>query len=197
MALVQLTFNGFSGGANWFTFHWFTNDGVVADLQQLAEGERDLLNSTVGPTFTTSWAMARMTALYWPNFNVNPLPAIPLDVVDMSGGDPTDPQAARQTMLVEFKTNLAKPAPQKKRCFVGRYGEGNSASGIPSTVITTALTTWAAAHLLPTTVNGHIFTPCVLRKNVLGQVTDAPGLVNYLINQKWAFVRSRDTGRGI
>lgn len=201
MPILELTYNGYSGSANWFSFYYETSDGTTSDIQDLCQNARDQLNGEVGAVLNNSFAMSRMTVMWWPSLTSPALPKFTVAVTPMSGLDVSTPLASRQTVLVEFKTNLAKPAPQKKRCFVGRYGELGNDNGFPTGDVTDALTAWAEQMLIPVLRNGHTFTPVAIRKVIDADhhvvVTESEPIASYLPPTKWAFVRTRDAGRGI
>lgn len=200
-AFVKLTFRGNSPSANWFTFCWSTENGTPSDLQDLANLERDTFNGEFASFLSPNYSLSLMTAIWWPNFDTVALPTISLPVTPVVGTDTGNDLDPRQTLMLEFKTQLAKPAPQKKRCFIGRYTENRNDAGGPANGVVGNMVDWANSHINPLTPNGHQFNPVSLAlQQTLGGdviVARAANLVSYLLPTGWAWVRSRGVGRGI
>lgn len=198
MAFVTLIHKGTGGGgagASWFTFHWFTSDGVPSEAQTLAEAMRDRLNGNLQAFLSNSWSLGRIDSIWWTGLNVPALPTQVHTVNTIVGAISTDSMSPRQTMMIEFKAFSLKP--NRKRCYIGRYSESqNEATGIPSSALIAAVQGYADDMLTTHNLSGHDYVPVVLRKDAEGRVTAYNQLTSHLVQTKWAFLRSRDVGRG-
>lgn len=200
MPFVRLTFKGNGGGgagASWFTFWWETDDGVPDDCQLLAEGQRNLMETHLDANLSSAWSLGRLDSKWYPTQGMPALPSQVHNVPDFIGNDVSEALAPRQTMLITFKA-FATP-PNEKRCYIGRYGEARNAQpGIPDGQLIAALQAYANAMLQPRSYNAHTFTPVVCRTQPSPDAVIARNdLTQYVINTKWAFLRSRDVGHGV
>jgi len=200
MPFVRLTFKGSGGGgagASWYTFWWETTDGVPSDCQDLAENQRDLLETHMDANLSSAWSLGRLDSKWYPSMFARSLPSQVHNVADLIGNDVSEALAPRQTMLINFKA-FATP-PNTKRIYVGRYGEARNAQpGIPDGQLIAALQSYANAMLQPRSINSHTFTPVVCRTQVdPDAVIESNPLDSWVINTKWAFLRSRDVSHGV
>lgn len=198
MPFVTLIHKGSGGGGagnSWFTFSWYTADGVPTEAQTLAEAMRDRLNGNMDAVLSNVWSIGRIDSLWWTGLNVLPLPTQVHTVTDIVGNDGSEPLAPRQTMLIEFKAFA--PKPNRKRCYIGRYGEANNdTDGTPSSTLIAALQAYGDDMLTTHNLSGHNYVPVVLRKDAQNRVTAYNELTSHLVQNKWAFLRTRDVGRG-
>lgn len=200
MPVVRLTFKGNGGsgaGASWYTFWWETDDGTPDDCQDLAENQRNLLETHMDANLVNAWYMGRLDSKWYPSIGMMALPSQVHNVPDLYGNDVSEALAPRQTMLITFKA-FATP-PNEKRCYIGRYGEARNAQpGVPDGQLIAALQSYANAMLLPRSINAHTYTPIVARTQPSPDAVIATNpLTSYVINTKWAFLRSRDLGHGV
>lgn len=200
-SFVQLTFRGQIPQACWFTFSWSTENGVISDISDLASSERDSFNGEFAGVLSDTFTMNQMSAIWWPAIDTPAFPTQTISVATVTGTDDADELDARQTLMIEFKTFLAKPSPQRKRCFIGRYTEDSNDGGVPAGATTDAFVDWADSHISPLVINTHTFTPVSLQKAQNpegGVVINGFGtLVDYLLPTDWAWMNSRRNAKGI
>lgn len=203
--IVAKGHGGFGAGASWFQ-HWLETDtGDFDDGEALCEGLRGIISSNLITPMSSAFSLARMDWTYWGSLGSIPPPTQVYGFTALVGGEgTTNPLAPRQTMLIEYKT-LSGVIP-RKRLYVGRWSEAhNDSPGVPDSTVVSAVQGYADNTIGELNVNGHawFWTVCRLQRIVgpTGQVHYAPELSSqlssHLVQTKWAFLRTRDIGRGI
>lgn len=199
MPFVNLTFKGQNtqiGSANWFTFGFYTSDGVVTECQTLAEAMRDRFNGNMRDRLSQYYLMNRIDSQWYPSLNSEPFPTQVHTVDDVAGIQVGHQLAPRTTLLIEFKAFSTKP--NRKRCYVGLYTEDvNDPDGTPGSVLISSLQAFGDDMVSPHNLSGHTYSPAVLRISSENRVTAYNILTSHLVSNKWAFLRSRDAGRGL
>lgn len=196
---------GFGAGASWFT-HWLiTSTGDFDDGEDLCEGIRSRIATHLEDVLSDAWSVGRMDWTYWEANSSIPVPTQVFGFTPIIGNDAgSTPLAPRQTMLIEYKT--LNGILSRKRCYIGRYNESmNDTGGTPSSTLVAAIQSYADNTLGELSVNGHpwYFAVARLQKYTAPDTSTfyAPSLAvelsSHLVQTKWAFLRTRDVGRGI
>lgn len=201
MPFLRMIVRGGSGltqGASYFS-HWLRSDnGTLADPPDLADVLRSRIVSTILPELSSYWNCA---AIAWQWFADTQTPGLPEQVAAISpiagGIDTGDPMPARVTMMIQYRA-LAIGL-NRKRIFIGRYNEGqNDGTGSPDGNVLNAVIAYGNQTLGSMSVNGRNWQFGVGRLDPQTNiVTSFQDLVSYAVSDKWAFLRSRDAGRGV
>jgi len=207
-AIVRLTVKGaggFSAGASWFT-HWlYSLTGDENDGADLCDALATRIESHLLAVFSDAWSCGRIDWTFWPDLGEEPYPtqvASPDVMVGLDTGANQLPP--RMCMLIEYKSLTVKP--NRKRLYVGRFNEdANDTTGTPNSTVVSAVQSYADNTLNSMSVNGHDWQFCVVRlaRNVPQPASGFYTPVAYnafsshLVQTKWAYLRTRDIGRGI
>lgn len=205
MRLVVKGGSGLSRGASWFS-HWlYSETGDEDDGPDLCDALISRVSTHLTPVLSDAWNCSRVDWTYWPIQVVQPFPTQSHPITPIVGAvTGTDPLPARMTMLIEYKGLHAKP--NRKRVYVGCYNEGqNESPGRPNGAVFGGIDDYAGATMYSMSVNGHDWQFGIVRQQKIipneGAGYYAPwswgDIDSYLVQQKWAYLRSRDAGSGI
>lgn len=202
MPYLHLVFKGSSGlgrGANWYSFWLFNGDnGDTDDAEDLISLLNTQWINNMQDVTNSNYSIGRVDWTFYPDLLEDPFPTQVFTFSPIAGSEISSPLASRITMLCEFKA-FNNVGPTRKRVYLGCYGEANNnTSGNPESDLIAAYQAWADDMLGEFSVNGHAWFGYVCRLNqTTGQLTAANRLTSHLIQTKWAYLRSRDSGRGI
>jgi len=202
MPIIHFVFKGGSGiqrGANYWT--WWLQGGTNAtpnDAEDLADGLMERLSDNAPVPFHEYYNIGRVDWTYYPDLNEDPFPSQVYTFTPFVGVDTSNALPSRMTMLINFSA-YANSGPVRKRVFLGVYGEAlNNSSGNPDGTLISWLQGWANDMLGGLSVNGHDYSAAVARRDpVTGRLTAANFLSSQLVQAKWAYLRTRDSGAGI
>jgi hypothetical protein len=202
MAIAHLVFKGGSGlgrGANWHSL-WVqdTGDGVPADMEDVISAINTQFINNMQAFVNSNYTIGRVDWTYYPDLLEDPYPTQVFTFTPIAGEEISSPLASRITMLCEFKS-FATSGPTRKRVYLGCYGEANNnTSGNPESDLIAAYQAWADDMLGEFNVNGHAWFGYMCRLDpTTHQITHANRLTSHLIQTKWAYLRTRDSGHGI
>lgn len=202
MAFLHFVFKGTSGigrGANWFTW-WLQDTGVgePSDADGLADLLLARLDTHMIPFLNSNYSLGRVDYTFYDGLNTAPYPTQVYNPTPMSGEDTSAPLPSRITLLSEFKA-FANSGPVRKRIYVGCYGEDyNTTASQPDSDLIVAYHSFSTAMLGGVSTAGHDWNPVICRLDPLtGGIVAWNAINSYLVQTKWAFLRSRDSGIGI
>jgi len=203
--LVLKASGGLGAGASWWQ-HWLVSDvGTIEDPPDLVTALVARVSSNLEPVLSDAWSLGRVDWTYWATEISVPIPTQVETFTAITGNETaTAALAPRQTMMIEYKHMVGNLGP--KRCYVGRYAEAhNDTGGVPNGTLVAAVQAYADDTIGELSVNGRAWHFSVVRlaraETAGGQVYYHPdewaSLTGHLVQTKWAFLRSRDVGRGI
>ena len=201
--IIQLTVMGecTDSGANYSTFAFQSAAPTIdplASMNALATNLRGLISNRLEGFLSSLYGFGYIRGRYWPDLNQPSLPTQVLGVTRLDGNATDAALAPRQTLLAQFSSFTL--APNRKRLYLGRYTEAsNDTDGTPASNLIADYQQLCDDLLAPwQPINGEWWGFSVLRINqVNGHCTGANLLTSHLVNNKWAFLRTRDAARGI
>ena len=201
MPFLKLVVRGGSGltqGASYFQ-HWLQSDnGTLADPADLAVALMSRISTHLLPELSAFWNCA---AVAWQWFGDTQTPGLPEQVEAITPvvgeQDAGDPMPPRVTMMIQYRS-LAVGL-NRKRVFVGRFMEGqNDGTGSPNGNVLSAVIGYGNATMGSMSVNGRDWQFGVCRLNPSTNIVSAfQPFQSFQVSDKWAYLRSRDPGRGI
>lgn len=196
--VVAKAANGLSQGSSFFS-HWLqSDDSDIEDGNDICAALLDAVSDNILPQIMNVWSLGRIDWTYYPGISEAPYPTQVYTFSAVTGGfSAGEPLPPRMTMLIEYKA--LTQSVNRKRTYIGRYAEAqNESPGVPTVAITDALIAYAANTVGELPIGTRTYHWAVCRLDAEGVTVQAYSrLTSYLVQRKWAYLRSRDAGRGV